>query len=148
VPPRKKLTKPTTAKRVGNTLTPQFPSRGGKCNHPALGCFKVRLHGVEGNDTFHHFDEGGAVLFAMQQSRNNGYTASVTGPDGKEICVFRARTYDVAKVRREFWERNEKSHIGGDVYTDRNRAAAEARATATKKALSKTPPKKKVLKKR
>lgn len=148
MPPRKKLTKrpKTTAERVGNTLTPEFPSAGGKCSH-SRPCFKVVLHGHKPNDTYHHFDEGGAVLFAMQQSRSLKVTASVTGPDGKEVCVFRARTYNVEEYMHRYTDYNERV-IGMDKYDQRNKAATESRRAATKKALSKTPPKKKVLKKR
>ena len=146
--PKKTLRKPApknTAERVGNTLTPQFPSKGGKCNHHRA-CFKVVLEVKTGNDTFHHFDEGGAVLFAMQHSRSLGVSATVTGPDGAVICIFRKRTYDVAQYVHRLTEYNERI-IGQDKYDQRNKAASAERRAAIKKGLSKVPPKKKVLKK-
>lgn len=150
---KKPASKPkTTPERVGNPHTAQFPHKGHTCRGHTnrRPCFRVDLFGTPSgeSDTFHFFDEGGAVLFAMQQSRSHGYVAVVNGPDGKEVCQFRARSYDVDAVRHAYWEYNEKMHIGGDVYTQRNEAATKARRARTQRELSKTPPKKKVLKKR
>jgi hypothetical protein len=141
---KKAVPKPTPK---GSGKTPYernaLPSKGGTCQHTDR-CFLVRLEGCPGNDTYHWFDEGGAVIFAMRETRNHGWTANVYGPDRKLICTFKPRTYDVAKYTHSLTNYNEDLQLSiansRDTLAKRKTAATSASKptkTLTKKRLTK-----------
>lgn len=124
MPPRKKLVKkPTTPKK------PTFK----------VVFFHAKEGDYDGKDTYYWPDEAGAVLFAMRHSRDMECRAIVSA-DGKAICQFGPREYDVAAMRHAWLDKNELAAAHHALYSQVNQARREREGS--------NPPKKKVLKKR